>query len=45
MVKVDPDSLEINHCYEDKGGELKFRPGHEVDPEFLEYNNDHITEF
>jgi len=45
MVKVDPDSLDINHCYEDKERELEFRPGHEVDPEFLEYNNDHITEF
>ena len=45
MVKVDPDSLEINHYYEDEEKEIKFQPGHDIDNKFLEYNNNHLAEF
>lgn len=45
MVKIDPDSLDIIHAYQDENRSLSLVPGHEIDPEFLQYNNEEIAEF
>lgn len=46
MIKIDPDSLDITHAYEDdRGMTLDVLPGHDLDSDFLEYNNNNVAVF
>lgn len=45
MIKIDPDTLQITHAYEDVPDSLTLLSDHEVDEQFLEYNNGSVANF
>lgn len=45
MIKIDPDTLQITHAYEDVADSLTLLSDHEIDEQFLEYNNDSVANF
>lgn len=45
MIKLDPDTLEITHAYEDIDRRLTLLPGHQLEAEFIEYNNESVAGF
>lgn len=47
MIEVDPDSLEIDHAYDDEisGRELRINADHDIDPEFLRYHAEQIADW
>ena len=45
MIKVDPDSLQIIHPYDDIANSLSLVSGHDIDRKFLEYNNSSVAKF
>lgn len=47
MVRVDPDTLELSHAYEDEldGTKLELAPGHDIDSRFIRYHNQGLAKF
>lgn len=46
LVKVEPSNLKITHAYEDDSDRyLSINPGHELDDNFIAYNNEEVAEF
>jgi hypothetical protein len=46
-VKIDPETLEIAHAYEESlsGRTLAVEDGHDIGEEYLRYNNRHVATF
>lgn len=46
QIKVHPESLDVTHAYEDERGmSLTVISGHNLDEDFLEYNNESVADF